>query len=350
MDRLDSKLIFEDADGKKEAQTFDFCTEVSIESSYDNLTDTATVVIPKKIRYTDENGAPVDSITRGSNPIFKIGDKATFYVGYNSEVEKCFTGYISGVKHKFPLEMSLEDSVFLLKKASLTLSFENPQLSDLIKKIMPKGIKYEITAEQNLGQFRINNATAAEVLNELRTKHGVFSFFREDVLYIGLSINPKLQTVYRFEFYTPQIIDADGLIYVDARERKIKVICKSIDSENKTLQAEAGDADGEVRTLYFNNYTLADLQKNADRLVKEMRYSGYDGNFTIFATPIVKHGDVVELINKEFPEQSGGYLVTKVVTRFGWDIGGRQDISIKQKIYDLEDDGNGVFVQKPIEL
>jgi len=152
----------------------------------------------------------------------------------------------------------------------------------------------------------------------------------------------KLQTAHRFEFNTPDIITGDSLTYIDASERKIKVVAKSIASDNTTLEATAGDESGETRTLYFNNLTLTELQDVADRSVDEMKYSGYDGSFTTFATPVVKHGDVVELINKTIPEQNGGYLVTRVVTRFGWGIGGRQDIYIKQKIYDL--DANGVQI------
>ena len=348
MDRLDSKITFFDPFGTFEAQVFDFCTEVKIESSYDNLTDTAEFVIPKKLRYVAEDGTPVDSIVRGENPLFRIGDKAKIEVGYNGALSTCFVGFISGIRQKFPLRFNLEDEIFKLKQNSVTLSLDNPSLSELLGRIMPNGVVYEITAEQNLGKFRITNATAAEVLDELRKKHGIYSFFRDSVLYVGLSIVSELQSVHRFQFYTPQLIDGDKLTYVDARERKIKVICKSIADNNTTLEATAGDADGEVRTLYFNNYTLQALQDTADRVVDEYRYSGYDGDFTIFATPLVKHGDVVELINLEIPEQSGGYLVTKVVTRFGWSIGGRQDVTIKQKIYDLEDDGSGNFVQRPI--
>lgn len=348
MDRLDSKITFFDSSGTIPAQVFDFCTEVKIESSYDNLTDTAEFVIPKKLRYITEDGAPVDSIVRGNNPLFIIGDKAKIEVGYNGALGVCFVGFIAGIRQKFPLRFNLEDEIYQLKKKSITLSLQNPKLSELIAKIIPEGVKYEVTAEQNLGNFRITNATAAEVLDELRTKHGVYSFFRDGTLYVGLSINKKLQKVHRFQFQTPQLIDGEKLNYVDAKERKIKVVCKSIDNKNTALEATAGDASGEVRTMYFNNYTLKDLQSTADRLVKEYRYSGYDGEFTIFATPLVNHGDVVELINLEIPEQSGGYLVTKVVTRFGWDIGGRQDVTIKQKIYDLYDSGNGKFIQKPI--
>jgi hypothetical protein len=57
----------------------------------------------------------------------------------------------------------------------------------------------------------------------------------------------------------------------------------------------------------------------------------------------VNHGDVIELINETIPEQNGGYLVTRVVTRFGWSTGGRQDVYIKQKIYNLVEDGSGGY-------
>jgi len=335
VDRLDSKI-------ELSGQVFTFSTEVSIDSSYDNLTDKAHVVIPKKIRYSKEDGTTVDSITRGDNPLFNIGDEAKISVGYNGGLAQVFQGFISGIGQKFPISFKLEDEIYKLKKDSLTLSFENPKLSDLLAAIMPTGIVYEVTAEQNLGQFRINNSTAAAVLDELRKKHGIFSFFRDGVLYVGLSINPDLQSTHKFEFNTPNLINGDSLSYIDATERKIKVVAKSIQNDNSTLEATAGDVSGETRTLYFNNYTLQALQDTADRLVDELKYSGYDGSFTIFATPAVKHGDVVELINKTIPEQNGGYLVTRVVTRFGWSIGGRQDIYIKQKIYDLDADGNQI--------
>jgi hypothetical protein len=344
MDRLDSKITFNDPFGSFEDQVFTFCNEVTIDSSYDNLTDKASVIIPKKIRYSKTDGTTVDSITRGENPLFKIGDKAKIEVGYNGKIAQAFTGFISGIRQKFPLRFDLEDEVFKLKQNSLTLSLENPKLSILLGQILPVGIIYEITAEQNLGQFRISNATPAAVLDELRKKHGIYSFFRDGLLYIGLSIVAELQKTHKFEFNTVDIIDGDNLTYVDSTERKIKVVAKSISDDNTALEATAGDISGETRTLYFNNLTLTELQDIADRSVDEIKYSGDDGSFTIFATPLVNHGDVVQLINKTIPEQSGGYLVTRVVTRFGWGIGGRQDVYIKQKIYDLDING----VQIPI--
>jgi hypothetical protein len=341
MDRLDSKAVIS-------GQIFTFCTEVKIESSYDHVTDTAEIIIPKKIRYIKTDGSEANAITRGTNPLFKMGDPVTLYVGYNTDIKQCFSGYISTIRQKFPLRLESQDAMYLLKKKSYTFEIKGKKLSDLLKMIIPKTIPYEVTADQNLGQFRVVNSSAVAIFDELRKNHGIYSWFRDGKLYSGFATVQKLQKVHRFEFETPQLIDGDKLDYLDAEQRPIKIICKSIDKEDNQLEFSAGAADGEVRSFYFSNLNNKDLEDTANRLLKEYKYSGYDGYFTIFATPLVNHGDVVELINKRIPEQSGGYLVTKVVTRYGWDIGGKQDVYLKQKIYDLIPDANGNFIQKDI--
>lgn len=341
MIRLDTEIVLS-------SQVFNFCHELSIDSSYDNLLDSGTIIIPKRIRYVNQQGQSVPNITTGENPLFKAGDPCSISAGYNSRLAQFFTGFIKGVRTEFPLVFEVEDPVYQLKQNSFNLSLKNPKLSELLRKIIPSGINYEITAEQNLGNFRIKNASTAAVLNELRSKHGVFSFFRNGVLYVGLSVVPKLQSTHRFEFNTPNLINGKNLTFVDSSERKIKVVCKSIDNNNNTLEATAGDQDGETRTLYFNNYSLKDLQATADRLKDELKYSGYEGNFTTFIDPIVNHGDVVELVNRTIPEQSGAYLVTRVVTRAGYNVGGRQNVYIKQKVYDLVENESGEFIQKAL--
>ena len=50
MDRLDTKSILS-------GQEFTFSTQITIDSSYDNLTDTASLIIPKRIKYRKEDGA-----------------------------------------------------------------------------------------------------------------------------------------------------------------------------------------------------------------------------------------------------------------------------------------------------
>ena len=67
---------------------FDFVNQVDINSSWDMLTDTATIIIPKKITF---EGKP---IVAGSNSLFKRGDKVEINLGYGNNLNKVFTGYI----------------------------------------------------------------------------------------------------------------------------------------------------------------------------------------------------------------------------------------------------------------
>ena len=97
MNRLDTKITFGDPFGEFLPQTFDFCTELTIDSSYNNLTDTAEVVIPKKLRYLREDGKPVDSIARGETPLFKIGDKGSISRGYDTKIYAACGGCIAGL-------------------------------------------------------------------------------------------------------------------------------------------------------------------------------------------------------------------------------------------------------------
>ena len=149
-----------------------------------------------------------------------------------------------------------------------------------------------------------------------------------------MAVVPELQSTVRFTMFK-DIINADNLSFINDFDRKIKVIVKSILDDNTTLEATAGSEDGETRTVYLYNVdNLADLQTKADALVDQLRYSGYEGSFTTFLTPAVNHGDIVEIINPQIPEQSGGYIVEKNVITSGVS-GGRQKIEIKQKVYDL---------------
>lgn len=321
---------------------FNFVTSYKIESSYELLTDVGTAILPRKIILKNEQGK---TIAVGASAIFKRGDVFKLQGGYNQNVNEIFNGVIAGVKPKFPIEFSLEDQLYNLKQSSLTLSLKNPTLTQLLEKVLPAGTNYEQTAEYNLGDFRISNASPARVLDELRKKHGIYSFYREGKLYIGLAVVPKLQKTVRFTLFK-DVIDFKGLTYLNDFDRKIKVVAKSIKDDNTQLEATVGDEDGEQRTLYFYNIeNLSDLEEIAEGKIDQLKYSGYEGSFKTFLTPQVKHGDIVELINPQIEENSGGYICNKVVS-MGGVKGGRQQIYLKQKVYDLVKNQQGEWKQK----
>ena len=335
MQKVSSQINFETV-------TFGFCNSITIESSYNTLTDTAKITVPKKVKFRDESGNNVKEIAKGEKAVFKRGDSVSIWLGYDTnfdalpygqvvENHERFSGYISGVATKYPLEFTCEDDAYFLKQNSHTLTMSNPKLSALLSEVMPELVRYEVHADINLGDFRITNASTAAVLDELRKKHGIYSWFRNGTLNVGLAVVPALQKTVTFRIFR-DIIDASSLQYINDFDRKIKLVAKSIRDDNTTIEATAGDADGETRTLYFDNIaTVQDLQKIADGKVEQLKYSGYEGSFKTFGGKFVNHGDAVEIINPQIPEQSGTYLADKVVTECGMN-GIKQTISIKQKI------------------
>lgn len=325
---------------------FNFINEIEIVSSYNQLTDTAKLIIPRKINFRDKNGNPIETFSRGASAVFKRGNPVEIKLGYDHKNTTRFKGKISGMIPKQPFEFSFEDEMFSLKEKTINATYVNPSLKQLVADIIPKSIKYEITRDQNLGDLRVTNSTPAQILDKLRSEYFIYSFFRNGILYIGNSVVPKLQKTIRFEIFKNIIDDGENLQYINDFDRKIKVVAKSILDDNTELKHETGDSDGETRTLYFTNIkSEKDLEIKAKSCVNKLKYSGFEGSFETFLTPIVQHGDLVEIINPQFPEQSGGYLVDEVTINAGTGTGGRQKISIKQKVYDLNKQGDQYIIQ-----
>ena len=324
MYRVNSKTEFQTV-------TFDFTNDIEIESSWNQLSDTGRVTVPRNINFVDDNGATINDVAKGDKAVFKRGDSVKISMGYNTDLVSRFDGVIAGVTNKFPLDIRLDDAMWHLKQNTHTFTLENPTLGQLLKKVIPAGVTYEVTKKQTIGEFRVNNASTAVVLDELRKKHKIFSWFRGGVLYIGLSYVPKLQKRHAFTMYD-DIIDGDSMEFINAFDRKIKVKAISIQDDNSKIEATAGDDGGATRTLHFNGIDDEnELLKIAESHVDDYKYDGFDGSFTTFGHQWVEHGDIVDLTNPKIPEQNGSYIVEKVVTNCG--MGGlRQTISIKQRV------------------
>lgn len=324
--------------------TFGFTNKILIESSYETLTDVAKIVVPKKVKFRDENGDNVTDIASGENAVFKRGDSVKVSLGYDHSIEQRFDGFISGVRTKYPLEFACEDRTYFLKQNSFTFALKNPTLKEMLNKIIPEGVNYKVWVDSwNLGDFRVTNASTAAVLNEMRKKHGVYSWFRGGVLNVGLAVVPELQSTVRFTVFK-DIINANNLQFINDFDRKIKVEAESILDDNTRLVVTVGDSDGEKRVFKTTNIdNIEDLERVANSKIEQFKYSGYEGNFKTFGDKFVNHGDIVEIVNPQITEQSGGYIAEKITTECGMN-GLKQTIAIKQKVYDLQQNDSGEWV------
>lgn len=327
---------------------FDFCNQWEANIGYEFLTDTASVIVPRKL---SQEG--MDLFT-GSNPVFKRKDKIRIEAGYFPNRETRFEGFISHVSANIPVRLECEDNMFLFKQFKVTypkqttlqrysaktgrllkrakVTSANITLGQLIENIfyegdyqeMIDGITYEILDNIELGQFRASNVTPAEIFDVLRDKYGLLTYFRGTKLYIGFA-NNALSTKEK-EFKMEEVcINSNELDYQRAEDVTIKVKYISILPDNSRLEAEAGDADGEQRTYHVYNVTSqTDLKKMAQKRVDEYKYTGFRGYFETFGEPTLNPGDRLKMTSTKLPERNGVYLVKSVRPKGGVEIGYRQ--------------------------
>lgn len=318
----------------------DFIHEVEINSSWNNLTDSARVVIPKKITYK-KNGVFIDEIVRGENPIYNIGDSAVLNAGYaggigNTILTERFRGFISDVSPKLPIEMMLSDEMYLLKQQKVgSYSKKDLTLTQLLSDIMPSDIPFT-SDDRNIGYIRIKdpNTTVAGVLKHLKDKQGIISYFRDGTLISGFSyITENPSQVFDEIVFDARvnIVDDSNLIYNKEEEYKINLTVVSIYPDNSKEQVRVGDESGDKRTIYVYDIPKTELEDIANEELKKFKYEGFRGSFVTFLDPIVKHGDAVTILDNRVSDRNGTYLVKSVTTNYGMG-GGRQTIELDRRV------------------
>lgn len=324
--------------------SFDFVADVEIKSSLDELTDTATVIIPRKLNYR-RNGVLLNNIVSGDNPVFKRGDPVELQAGYDDRINQVFKGYISDIVPRLPLKFSVQDRMYLLKQHKVgPYTVETVTLKKLLTDILPPDVKFEALDVQ-LGWFRIRVTTAAKVLEHLQTHYGLTCNFRNDVLYCGLRyINTDLVNsmgMINPDYHLPvfrngvNIADDTNLVFKRSDEQPIKLTAISINTKNEKIKVEVGDSFGEQRTMYFYNLDAASLKKIAEENIDKLKYTGFFGSFDTFLEPQIKKGDAIKLGDPQFEEKDGVYLVKAVHTSYGAKgsgPAGRQTIFVDKKV------------------
>jgi hypothetical protein len=319
-------------------QTFDYTTDIEIESTWDMLTDTATMKMPRKFRFI-KDGEVVENVISGDNPLFKRGDAVTFVIGYGEETAQRFEGYLTEISPRNPLEFGFQDAMYLLKQYTPKLEDGKPYsktgltLKSLLNDIIV-GVPVVITQDFTIGKYNIpNGVTAAQALNHLKKNYGVTSYFRDGTLYSGVAY--KLRNIDELKIVSIDmeqfVIDDSGLSYQRNDDQNIKVKAISIYPNNTREEVVVGDENGGERTQYFYDVPVADLEKYANEQLEKYKFTGFTGSFVTFVNPIVRHGDAVKLISTKRPDAQGIYLVKKVTTTSGID-GGRQIIELDIKV------------------
>lgn len=344
--RLYSKITFTAKTSRVE-KVFDFVNDVEIQSSYEDLTSTAKITIPRNVRF---NGQP---IAVGVSSIFKRGDEVKIELGYYPNLRTVFEGYIARVGNVTPIEIDCEDKMFLLKQNIVTyptkyrvittskkgkalkkpkIQSANVTLQELLDNILPEDLQYNllIKGDVNLGSFRINKASTAMALDVLKSDYGIYSYFVDGVLNIGQAANASDTKTKEFKF-EETIIDEESLEYKREDDIILKINAVSIKADNSKIELSVGDEDGDQKTFHAYNMNEASLREFAETKLKEFKYEGYRGRLETFGEPYVRSGDNAKLTSLKYPEKNGTYQIKSVNRKFGMN-GYRQNLELGIKV------------------
>jgi hypothetical protein len=333
-----------------------YVSDLTIEKSSQNLTNTARIIIPRKLTYqsgeplspsnqslqdnisyppTNENDGKIYVV--GADAIFKRGDKIKIELGYYPNLDTRFVGYLSHVSSTLPIEIKCENQMWLMKQFAVIYpeaathnytskqkgayfaasnSITLKQLMDIILSFQPKTqekIQYKLIDDNmNIGKWLINNITASKVLDVLKDRYGLYSYFKDDgILYVGFPSDASDTTIQELVF-EDAIINQDTLNWENADDARIKIHGVSMLSDNTTLEYDAGDEGGDTITKICVNQNMAGLKKFVNEMLKGFKYTGYRGFVKTFGEPIFNAGDVVKLKSRKLPERDGNYLIKSV--------------------------------------
>lgn len=300
---------------------FDKVTSVEITRDMEALTDTCVLRLPKKVKWQGESDMPV-----------KRGDKVTVSLGYDDNLETAFTGFITTIGVKSPLEITCEDYMFVLKSQP---AVKKSYLSATIEQVLADqnlGIACKVFGEQHIGRYRVTANTVAELLGNLKDHGGIRSFIRYEngapVLYCGVLF--EREKTPRQVFSTGKNIIDDGQLKVQsAADVKIKIKAVSLMPDNSKVRVEVGDSDGEIRTLHTFNRNEQDLKAWVEQELARLKRDGLTGSFTTFGGDLLDKLDNVGI--KVDGERKGVYQVQKNVITYGVD-GFRQSITLGERV------------------
>lgn len=295
---------------------FTYCHKVLIESSWQQLTDVCTIELPRQLQF---EGKSLKELIQPNMPVL-------VQLGYDGYLNTEFEGVVSRISPDLPFVVHCQDNMKALKENNVVFASANISLAGLLSAVLPANVVFEADNIQ-LGAFRVDNASAAKVLDVLKREYGIYSYFREGVLNVGL---PPLNQ-HSVEFGFQNNIVRNNLEYRLEDDVKFKVRCVSMKPDGTKIEVSEGDADGQQRTFHFYDMEEAALKDICQSRLENLKYEGYQGSFQTFGVPFIQHGDVAVMNDLDFPERAGAYRIDKVTTEFGVN-GFKRDIQIGIKI------------------
>lgn len=311
--------------------TFNSVHSVRCKKSIKAFTGTAQIKLPKKLRFRS-NGRP-DSMyepTKTVKDYIKVGDEVTIWMGYDQHLIKRFEGYVSrGLEPSVPVVIECEDEMWKLKRKEVSVSLRKTSIKEIINTIAPE---YDADVlDADIGNFSMKNTTATKVLQELKKRYGLRSYFIGKTLIVGKPYTNKVVSDLALKTYDfSHNVIKSSLKFRSVEDNKIKVNAISINPDNTKVKVTVGDPEGATRTLHYFDKKKADMIKLATIDLEKFKIEGYEGKLTSFGFPIVEVGQRVQIVDKSYDKRNSEHYVDEYEE---WiDNGYRREPTISRKV------------------
>lgn len=294
-------------DGRHE---FRRAERVLIRSGWKLLGDKAEVELPFVPAYLE----PKD----GSAGI-KPGQKIIIEVGYRGYQKERFEGWIVEVEQiNHRLILKCDDDFYLLRKVAVRGFFKQANLNrDILPLFTKAGIKVNNPSVKNVEFGSWKYDYSLETVCKRMAKVGVYSYFRNGVLQMGLAYSFP-ERMGKQLYVSGENVMRWLVSYRTSNDVKMRVKAVGVLRDpNKTLYQEglAGDPNAPLTKMYFYGISdKAQLEQLADQELKKFKYTGFEGYLRTWAIPNVKHGMTATVNDQDKPEGNGDYYIDMVVT------------------------------------
>lgn len=321
MFNMDWKITFVNQNGRYRLMLID---SVEIDSTVDNLTDTAVITLPEAVM----------------NKVFDIqrtidrGTQLRIELGYDGNLVTEFEGFVKEVNtDNKQLKITCEDALHLFRVPVPDREFTNTTVSEIAQWLIDNvSLTYKLKSDYNIGyeKFTVAQATAFDVLMKLQseTRGNIWFDTEQRVLHIHPAYIEKTGEV---SYSMQHNVESSGLQWKRAEDRKVELTIESTDSSGRVTSITRGTTGGEEITLKRESLTPDSLEFIADSELRKRSFDGFEGSLDAWLIPNVKPGFTAFVQDKDYPHKDGAYYVVSVKTSFSAS-GGKRNVQLGIKL------------------
>jgi hypothetical protein len=286
------------------------CKSFTVEKNIDNLSATGSFELPLKATYKGSSRKMAIAV----DDLIKTGYEIKIEAGYREDVvNEVFAGYVTNVDTSTSVKVTVEDSVFLMRKTPVVINEKDINVADLAKLFVADitGLSVsENTINAKVDAFKFKG-NAAGALAKLKDTMKLSCYFDGNELYIGgQQLNPKdtINVIYGINILKNNV----KYQYAETNPVQVTVIGKKESGEE--LKIVKGMQGGSAMTFYKYNVTdEALLEQTAIEELNRYSFDGLKGTLKLFFIPFAQPGGAINYRNDNYKQDNTGTYFIKGV-------------------------------------